>query len=247
MTSISNHTGTSITAISNPVTGDTIEAYAALSSNISTIFGNGRLGAVASGSDATVNTVSTASWNTSSTVTKTFTFDSVDEMRYFFNAGGMIRMSWSRTGGSSTLQNTAWTNLLTASGTIVINYSATNKTIDSVAYTGTTKIGGSGSPVTLATSTGVADYTGSLVTIFNQTSSEVDYNSNDILVQASISGSVITVAVSLLDDYTPPDPSSPDAVDGTLTMASTIRQPSTVYLTNTWGTVTQNSPSWSQT
>jgi len=30
-------------------------------------------------------------------------------------------------------------------------------------------------------------------------------------------------------------------------MASTIRQPSTTYLSNTWGTVTQNSPSWSQT
>ena len=74
------------------------------------------------------------------------------------------------------------------------------------------------------------------------------YGDNEIEVSMSIpaDGTVITILTDLSDDYTPPDPGSPDLVDGTLTQVSTIRYPSTTYLADTWGTVTQNSPSWVQ-
>ena len=82
MTSIANHQGTSITAISNPNAGDTIEAYAALSSNITSIFNN-RLNAAANGSDITTNgtTQTTSTWDVRAQTTKTVTFSSTDALR----------------------------------------------------------------------------------------------------------------------------------------------------------------------
>ena len=243
-TSLANHQGSSITAISQPSAGDTIEAYTALSTNITTTFNN-RNNAAAEGSDSTVNSVSTSGWNTSSTLSKTFTFASANAYRYFFNAGGQIRISWSRSGGTSSTQNTTWSNLLTACGTLVLTGAAASKTINSVAYTGLTKIGGSGSPTTLVTTEGAYALNGTPSLNFKQVPS-APYGANEVEVSFSTSATVITIYTDLSDDYAPPDPASPDNVDGTLTQVSTIRYPSTTYLSDTWGTVTQNSPSWVQ-
>ena len=60
----------------------------------------------------------TSSWNTAASMTTQITFVSADAARYFFNSGGKIRFSSSRTGGSSTSQNNAWTNVLNSAGTI---------------------------------------------------------------------------------------------------------------------------------
>ena len=243
-TSLANHQGSSITAITQPSAGNTIEAYAALSSNITTTFNN-RNNAAGSGSDSTVNSVSTSGWNNSSTLSKTFTFSSENAKRYFFNAGGMIRLSWSRTGGTSSDQNTIWSNLLTAAGTLVLTGAAASKTIAGTSYTGLTKIGGSGTPTTLVTTEGAYALNSTPSLNFKQVPSS-PYGANEIEVSYSTTSTVITIYTDLSDDYAPPDPSSPDNVDGTLTQVSTIRYPSTTYLTDTWGTVTQNSPSWTQ-
>jgi len=243
-TSLANHQGSSITAITQPSAGNTIEAYAALSSNITTTFNN-RNNATGSGSDSTVNSVSTSGWNNSSTLSKTFTFSSANAYRYFFNAGGMIRLSWSRSGGTSSTQNTTWSNLLTAAGTLVLTGAAASKSIAGTSYTGLTKIGGSGSPTTLVTTEGAYALNGTPSLNFKQVPS-APYGANEIEVSYSTSATVITIYTDLSDDYAPPDPGSPDNVDGTLTQVSTIRYPSTTYLSNTWGTVTQNSPSWVQ-
>jgi hypothetical protein len=243
-TSLANHQGSSITAITQPSAGNTIEAYTALSTNITTTFNN-RNNAAGSGSDSTVNSVSTSGWNNSSTLSKTFTFSSANAYRYFFNAGGMIRISWSRTGGTSSDQNTIWSNLLTASGTLVLTGAAASKTIAGTSYTGLTKIGGSGTPTTLVTTEGAYALNSTPSLNFKQVPSS-PYGANEIEVSYSTTSTVITIYTDLSDDYAPPDPSSPDNVDGTLTQVSTIRYPSTTYLSNTWGTVTQNSPSWTQ-
>jgi hypothetical protein len=252
--SAANHQGTSITAISNPNAGDTISAYAALSSNITAIT-NGRLDAAGSGSDLTTNgtTTTTSTWDVSAVTTKTITFADADSLRYFFNAGGMIRMSFSLTGGSDS-KSTEWADLLTQTGTIVVTGSATSKTINSVAYTGTTKIGGSGTPNTLATGTGAEDYTGVDTLIFKQFADTAPYTANYIQIQAKVATNVITFTVSLLDDATDTiadDGSGSgdalDVVDGTLTMTTVIRPPSTTYIANTWGTPTQNAATWTLT
>jgi len=120
MTSAASHQNTSITAISNPSTGDTIEAYAALSSNINSVYNN-RLNAAANGTDLTANgtTQTTGTWDVSAITTKTITFASADAKKYFFNSGGHIRMSFSLTGGSDA-KSQEWADLLTKTGTIVL-------------------------------------------------------------------------------------------------------------------------------
>jgi len=252
--SAANHQGTSITAISNPSAGDTISAYAALSSNITAIT-NSRLDAAGSGSDLTTNgtTTTSSTWDVRATTTKTVTFADAASLRYFFNAGGMIRMSFSLTGGSDS-KSTEWADLLTKTGTIVVTGSATSKTINSVAYTGTTKIGGGGTPTTLATGTGTEDYTSSPATIFKQYADTAPYTANYIQIDASVSGSVLSFAVTLEDaaaDTIAPDGSGSgdalDVVDGTLTMTTVIRPPSTTYISNTWGTPTMNAATWTLT
>jgi hypothetical protein len=238
------HQGTTITSITQPSAGNTVEIFNALSGNVDTVNTN-RNNAAAEGSDSSVSTTSSSGWNTSSTVTKTFTFASANQARYFFNAGGQIRLSWSRSGGTASTQNTTWTNLLTAAGTLVLTGAAASKTINGVAYTGLTKIGGSGSPTTLSTTEGYYALNATPSLNFKQVPSGT-YGANEIEVSYSVSGSVLTIYTDLSDDYAPPDPASPDNVDGTLTQVSTIRLPSTSNLTASWGTVSQNSPSWSQ-
>ena len=250
MTSLAAHQGTSITAISNPSAGDTIEAYAALSSNITSIFNN-RNNAAANGTDITANgtTTTSSTWDVRAVTTKTVTFADAASLRYFFNAGGHIRMSFSLTGGSDA-KSQEWADLLTKTGTIVVTCAAASKTIDSVAYTGTTKIGGGGTADTLATGTGALDYTGSATEIFKQYADTAPYTANYIKIDASVSGAVITFAVTLQDDAV--DTIAPaagtgdalDVVDGTLTMTTVVRPPSTTYLTSTWGTPSMNAATW---
>jgi hypothetical protein len=254
MTSLAAHQGTSITAISNPNAGDTIEAYAALSTNITSIFNN-RNNAAANGTDITANgtTTTSSTWDVRAVTTKTVTFADAASLRYFFNAGGMIRMSFSLTGGSDA-KSQEWADLLTKTGTIVVTGAAASKTIDSVAYTGTTKIGGSGTPDTLATGTGALDYTGSNVVIYKQFADSSPYTANYAQIQASVSGAVITFTVTLEDaaaDTIAPAAGTGDAldvVDGTLTMTTVVRPPSAANLNaNTWGTPSMNAASWTLT
>lgn len=59
----------------------------------------------------------TSAWNTSLTAEATYTWANEGLCRAFFNGGGRIGFSASRAGGSSTTQNTNWTNTLSAMGT----------------------------------------------------------------------------------------------------------------------------------
>jgi hypothetical protein len=52
------------------------------------------------------------SWTALQQCTVTVTFSSAAKARNFFNSGGQIRFTSSRTGGTISQQNTAWTNLL---------------------------------------------------------------------------------------------------------------------------------------
>jgi hypothetical protein len=58
----------------------------------------------------------TSSWNTTLTQETTFTFANEGLLRAYFNGGGRIGFSASRASGSSTTQNTNWTNTLSAMG-----------------------------------------------------------------------------------------------------------------------------------
>lgn len=61
---------------------------------------------------------SNQTWTTRATAVLTVTFSNSNQARYFFNSGGKIRFSSSRSGGTSSLQNSAWTSMLAAIGNL---------------------------------------------------------------------------------------------------------------------------------
>jgi hypothetical protein len=56
-------------------------------------------------------------WNSSISCTIDVQWPSANAARFFWNSGGQIRITSSRTGGSSTTQNTQWTSILSSAGT----------------------------------------------------------------------------------------------------------------------------------
>lgn len=146
----------------------------------------------------------TGSWTTQSQCTLTVTFATANDARYFFNSGGKIRFTSSRTGGVTSAQNTAWTNLLsTTVGTIIF---------------------GAQTPAT------VNFYT--LTTSYQQwytVSSSTPYSANFYRIEAlcnctdptNVNGtaSVVTFRITWGDSYLDVDPTPPgDLVNGTLSL-----------------------------
>ena len=68
------------------------------------------------------NQTYTSSWNTSLTQETTFTFSNEGLCRAYFNGGGRIGFSASRASGSSTTQNTNWTDTLSAMGSVYLQH-----------------------------------------------------------------------------------------------------------------------------
>jgi hypothetical protein len=250
-TSIANQTNTTVTAIVNPTTGETIAVKNNFSTNLSSCFTNRNN---AAGVGATITTDGAASfttaWANSLTAVHTITFANANSARYFFNAGGRITWAGARSGGSASSSNTAWSALLTACGTINTTTGTSTQTIAGTNYTGTTKTGGSGSPLTLLTTTGFYDLTTSDQEVFKQLDSTYLYTSNYVSINikanaAAGSATVITITVLYNDAHSTYEPGT--TVDGTLTSTVTLVQPSTTYLTNTWGTPTLSSSITSNT
>jgi hypothetical protein len=245
ISSAASHQSTSITPITSPVAGNTISAYAALSTNITSIYNN-RLNCVSSGTSITSggSVDRTTSWASSVTYTQTITFSSGDAARYFFNAGGRVTLSYSRSGGSVNSQNTAIADLCTAVGTITITGGSGTATIASGSYTGTNKTGGSGSP-TIASTTGYYDLTTANVQVFTQSSSSYyGYEGNSLTINVKSNGtqgsnadtgSIITVYTTIVKS------GGLTTVDGTLNSTMTLIPSEGTYLTTTsWGTPTMS-------
>jgi hypothetical protein len=75
---------------------------------------------VAAGESATTSTVSsskTTSWLSQCECTIQVYWTNANDARYWFNSGGKIRISASRSGGGPQPQNTSWTSLLSSVGT----------------------------------------------------------------------------------------------------------------------------------
>lgn len=236
-----SHQGTSITSVSAPVAGGVVTFLSAIPTNLQTIYA--ARGNAASQGSTTSNSVSTTStWTSTATWTHTITFANGDAARYFFNSGGQIKMSCSH-GNTTAGVNAALANLCTATGTIVMSgQNSGSRTIAGTSYTGVTKVGGSGSPETLATTRGYFGLTTSNVTIFDQNSGESPYTTvmdvsylartNGAQGSNSDNGSVVTIHTVFRE-------SGPNGVVGTgSSVTCTVTPPSTTYIANTWGTIT---------
>lgn len=236
---IAAHTGTTITPITVPAVGDLISYYNVLSSNLSAV-NNGKLNAIATGTDITNSATRTASWGqavgiASVTSTVTVTFPSGDAARYFFNAGGTIRLSFSVTGGSGTPQDLAWQQLGTDLGTLALPAVNSSQTIAGTAFQGFTKIGGGGATPDIYSRQGYYQLTALPQSLFRQFASAGVYSSDYIVVSAQASGATVTFTVQFVDNT---GGGTPDLIDSDITVTATARPPSTSVIANTWGTPT---------
>ena len=96
ITSIASHQNSSITSISNPSAGDTIEAYTALSTNITT--DTNKLNVHARQSVANTNRDNTNTFTGTLTFTHKWAWGSANQARYSFNLGGRLSISGTQSG-----------------------------------------------------------------------------------------------------------------------------------------------------
>lgn len=252
ISSIASHQGTTITARTAPTAGNIINILAALNTDLTNCTTN-RGNAVANGTQFTgwtgTNSVtggkSGSSW--AMTFTNTVTFASADAARYFFNAGGRIKIDVSKTSTGNT-GDPEWNDLAnTLCGDIYITGGTATQTISGSSYTGTTKVGGTGTPNTLATTTGWYDLTaGAAATIvYKQFADTAPYTANYIQHSLAKNAGSTTLTITTLWQNTDSDPISggtapTGATPGTAPCTIvTYFPPSSTYLTTAaWGTPT---------
>ena len=167
-----------------------------------------------------------SSWSTQAQAVLTLTFANSNDARYFFNSGGKIRIIGSRSGGSSTSQNNAWTNFLANIGTISFG-AATSVFVN------------------------FYDLTLSYQT-FYQTGLSTPYSANfyrleaacDVASNTAGTATQVQIRITLRDDYVDPGTPAPgDTVDGTLTLTvEELKAAGALYPT---GTFAITSPSYS--
>jgi len=251
ISSMASHNGTTITARTAPTTGTLISVLSAVNTDITNCYNN-RGNAVASGSQYTSwtgtnsKTAATSGATWTITITNTVTFASADAARYFFNAGGIIKIQTSKTATGQT-GDPEWNDLAnTLCGAIYITGGAYTQTIAGQAYTGTTKIGGTGVPNTLATTTGWYDLTpgGAATIVYKQFADTAPYTANYIQHALAVNAGSTTLTITTTWAASDGDPISggtaaSGATPGTAPCTIvTYFPPSTTYLTNTWGTPT---------
>jgi hypothetical protein len=252
ISSIASHQGTAITARTAPTAGNIISILAALNTDLTTLTTN-RGNAAANGTQFTgwtgTNSVtagkSGASW--AMTFTNTVTFASANAARYFFNAGGRIKIDVAKSSTGNT-GDPEWNDLSTTlCGDIYITGGTATQTIAGSSYTGTTKVGGTGVPTTLATTTGWYDLTaGAAATaVYKQFADTAPYTANYIQHSIAKGASSDTLIITSLWQNTDSDPISggtapTGATPGTAPCTIvTYFPPSSTYLTTAaWGTPT---------
>lgn len=248
---IAAHQGSTVTNYSTISAGNTIEALSTVATDLATIT-TSRLSAAASGATVTTNGASSRStaWNPTVNTTQRVTFASANAFRYFFNAGGLIRMTYSRTGGTSNNKNTEWSDLCTNMGSIYLSGS-TSHTVNGQALTGVTQVGGyAGGAGSSKATVDVYDLTTSNTQLIIKYADTAPYTANYIKIEAKTdaaagSATYIDITTTFQDDaadQTVPFPTVAgtndlDIVDGTLTSNVNFIYPSSTYLTSaSWGT-----------
>jgi hypothetical protein len=247
LTSMSNQTGVAITSRTAPVAGNTISVLANVATDINnlTLY---RGNATAVGAQVTLNgssagpaeSTNAAGWNM--TFTQTITFASAAAARYFWNAGGRIAITTSKS-STGTDKDPDWNAFAATTGvvTMVGRVNGAAQTIAGVSYTGTNKTGGSGSPTTLQTTTGWYNLTpgAAAVTVYAQFDAVSPYSGDYIAITAAVnSGSTVLTLQTIWHDNGYTLPGENNAISAGATTALSYYPPSTTYLSNSWGTPT---------
>lgn len=257
ISSMGSHTGTAITSRTAPSAGNTITILSNLNTDLINITANrGNAAAVGATSStwtgSVAKTTATGSGASAWTITwtQTVTFGSADAARYFWNAGGLVRLDMSKT-STGTDADSDWNTLSGAIGTLYVSgrVNSAAQTIAGTSYTGFTRVGGTGTPSPNLTTTGWYSLTaGAAATeVFRLTNTLAPYTSDFIRVQLAVNAArtVLTLTTTWSDSGTGQtsnisggtDTASPFTAFGTApAVLCRFVNPSTTYLTNTWGT-----------
>jgi len=262
LSAMGSQTGTTITSRTAPVAGNTISILNNVATDINNITNN-RGNAIAVGS--TVSAFSGTTSKTSATgsgantwtitFTHTVTFADAASMRYFWNAGGLVKVMYGKS-STGTDHDPDWNTLAGQCGAIYLTgrVNSNSQLIAGTTYTGTTRVGGSGgTQTTLTTTTGWYNLTGSPTTIFQLNSATAPYTPEYIRTTATATSStVLTLVTTWYDDGTSGAGKTSNISGGTATTSPAtsitgtapttlvnVILPSTTYLTTaSWGTPT---------
>jgi hypothetical protein len=262
-----SQTTTTLTSRTAPVAGNVVAILSNVTTDIASVTArrgyatsSGTTSSTFSGAISkttpTGNPGSTSSWTTG--FLSTIFFPSADQARYFWNAGGLIRLDMSKTSTGKDLDED-WNNFVGTVGVLYISgrVNNANQVIAGTTYTGFTRIGGSGTPSTFLTTTGYYSLTlgGSYTTVFQLYNSVSPYigqmnisvglqrvNSQSFNVFTTWQQSFLATTVTEISGGT----ATTSPFSGTFGTAPTVLcrfiPPSTAQgLTNTWGTPTVSS------
>jgi hypothetical protein len=178
-------------------------------------------------------------WNSSISCTVDVQWPSANAARFFFNSGGQIRITSTRSGGSlGTTQNTSWTNILSSAGTQ--SFGGNNP------GTGTSPMNGQN----------WYRLTNSFQTYYTLAGSS-PYGSNSYNLQARVTDTADNSSgaaansqflVQFIDNYVDPDPiggiqfAPVDAVDGTFSIAVSLVFATGVLVPSGFGNFTVTQP-----
>jgi hypothetical protein len=250
ISSIGSHTGVSITSRTAPVAGNTITILNNVATDLTNLY-TSRANAVSSGATITPATgtwwqatdTPNAAWTI--TTTHTITFANASAARYFFNSGGLIKWQTFKT-STGTEADTEWNDLAgTLNGIIYLSGANTAHTINGVAYTGTTKSGGTGIPTTLNTTVGFYNLTTVASTLYDQFADSSPYTSDHIRIQAAVNDNTNPTVLTLTTAWINASSATPGSTEiitggvagtGPTTVVNYVA-PETTYISNTWGAI----------
>ena len=190
MNNIQNHTNiTALTSTTAAATGDVIQIKSALETDLNALaaaVAGGSTGADALTTSGPLQTVTTAAegWDSTATQEVTVTFGSANKMRWFFNAGGKVRITVGTTEASVNPKDQAFKDLGTALGNIDIGAQAT------------TRSGSGETETTNGLANGFHDLTAdTYVSLIKLTSDNSTYTSNTVEIFVKINAAVGTATV----------------------------------------------------
>jgi len=181
MDNIGNHTNDTLTARTQVVAGDTIGIKAAIAADLVSLaaeVAGGSTSATALTTSSALQTVTTGSegWDSTATQEVSVTFANANNMRFFFNGGGKVRITVGTVQAATSSKDQSFIDLGTALGNIDINSLTTTR---------------SGSGETL-TSNGLAngfqDLTTSYTSLIKLTSDNSNYTGNTVEIFAKTTG-----------------------------------------------------------
>lgn len=248
LNSILTHQAGSGSGISAPTAGSKIDFLSTLQTNVNTSYTN-RLNFSTQGTTTTQSPVTNSTLNVASgsaaqtlTITRTATFASADQARYFFNAGGQLNLViQAGTNTGATGRGAAMITMATAAGGVTAFRALTNGG----------RTGSGQTQNTNDTSIGYYDLTTvnqTIVSLTAITSPYTAYPSDTITITArsngvqgvnADNGTVITFVITITSALQSSGTGNPnDGINITIPTRIDVVFPETTNLSNSWGTVT---------